>query len=62
MERFTITKVKKGDKKMKKILLILVTIILTFITIVYNIKIINVQDNQITISIFGINETYLYLN
>lgn len=47
---------------MKKILLILVTIILTFITIVYNIKIINVQDNQITISIFGINETYLYLN
>lgn len=47
---------------MKKILLILLTVILTTITIIYNIKIINVQDNEITISIFGIDETYEYKN
>ena len=47
---------------MKKILLILITIILTTIIIIYNIKIINVEENQITISVFGVSETYEYKN
>lgn len=45
---------------MKKILLILVTFIITFFAIIYNIKIENVTDNTITLNIFGFNYIYNY--
>lgn len=57
-------KIKKEVFKMRKIIVLLIsillTIILTTITIFYSLKITNVENGNITINIFGFEEVYYF--
>ena len=45
---------------MKKLILVLITFIITFFSIIYNIKIENVTNDTITLNIYGFNYIYNY--
>lgn len=45
---------------MKYIIIIIITFIISFIAIFYNVKITNVENGNITMSIFGIEQTYYF--
>lgn len=44
----------------KYILIIFITIIITFITIYYNIKVTNINNNLITINVLGFEFNYYF--